>query len=121
MTDLTTFTTVHRIPDGLALRDEPVDCSGLHRHTIIHAATGMPVTHAVMHRCAAHLEQALEIVGAYTDVDWTLTAPQDVYLPHCMATRDKLLELPLCYDPETGRYTRCLGDLPTPLTILENR
>lgn len=116
MTEMTSiaFAPVHPVRDGLIVRADPVDCSGLHRYSIVHVSTGRVLSSGAAERCAVHVEQVLAIIDRYPGIDWALAAPYAAHRRDCLRIRSRLLELPLCFDPETDRIVPCLGDLPVP-------
>jgi hypothetical protein len=118
---------------GLGIVPDPDDGTGLLRYSVVHLGSGLAVFGCVTSRCATHTQRAIALM-ALSGIDWTQPAALlteqpirptwqfllDSYEPRfdpeatqIGALRRFLLDaLPLCFDPETAKAVRCLGDPP---------
>lgn len=104
------------VPDGLVVRPEPDDGTGLARFTIYHAPTSLRLCGPAGDRCATHLNQVLDVITA-AGIDWTQANSVPDNRARCMAMNDRLRdEVGLCFDPETAKSRRCAGDRPARFT-----
>ncbi|HEY0002864.1 MAG TPA: hypothetical protein VGB74_20590, partial [Actinoplanes sp.] len=87
------------------------DGTGLFRYSVVHLGSGLAVFGCVTSRCATHVHQAVALMGA-SGIDWTQPPPILTAQPLEVVRRFLLDSLGLCFDPETARAIRCLGDPP---------
>jgi hypothetical protein len=98
---------------GLGIVPDINDGTGLLRYSIVHLGSGLAVFGCVTARCSEHVHQAVTAMGA-SGIDWQQPAATLKTDQRLDAVRRALLtDLVLCFDPETAKAIRCLGDQPS--------
>jgi hypothetical protein len=100
-----------RSAPGLGIVPDNDDGTGLSRYSVVHLGSGLAVFGCVTSRCAVHVQRGI-VLMALSGIDWTQSPDVLATQPVEVVRRFLLDSLPLCFDPETARSIRCLGDPP---------